>query len=135
MYEWLYPFDHGDQINLTLTGKIVTWMLLCPFGSWRSSQPYPYWRSNKMLVCNWDDFVCSEREICNKDFKVLGFLKEFDIPTVLWQGFFSLFLFSFFSSWFVWQEGDYIVEIRVKKMGFECAIGPPIFTWIRHFPS
>ena len=30
MYEWLYPFDHGDQINLTLTGKVVTWMLLCP---------------------------------------------------------------------------------------------------------
>ena len=31
MYEWLYPFDHGDQISLTLTGEVVIWMLLCPF--------------------------------------------------------------------------------------------------------
>ena len=59
----LCPFDHGDQASLTLTEEVVR--------CW---------------------FVCSEREICNKDFKVLGFLKEFDILTVLWPDFFSLFL-------------------------------------------
>ena len=81
--------------------------------------------------------------------RFLGFLREFDILTALWQWFsfflisflpfffsfsplfFSLFFPSFsplfFSLWFVWKEGDYIMEIRVKKMGFECAIGP-LFT-------
>ena len=29
---------------------------------------------------------------------------------------------------FIEREGVYIMEIRVKKMGFECAIGPPMFT-------
>ena len=62
-----------------------------------------------------------------KILRFLGFLKEFDILTGLWQRFFCVL--------FVWKEWDYIMEIRVKKMGFECAIGPPMFTWVRHFPG
>ena len=58
--------------------------------------------------------------VCNKDFKVLGFLKEFDILTELWQ--------MFFFSFVVCEKNEIIKQKLEKKMGFECAIRPPITT-------
>ena len=45
------------------------------FWSWRSNQPYSYWRSSEMGVCNKDGLFVVRWGVYNKDFKVFRVLE------------------------------------------------------------